>query len=418
MNKIFSSSRPALTPPRPSPCQGREQTSPWTGAARSVSLMGGEQKAPVMGREPKAPLTRGVGGVLLCLAFAATAADNTVHLNAEQASHLGLRVAAPEAVSALPLARAPGRVVLPPAKEFVVAALQAGVISHVNVPVGVTVAKGQVLAQIRSATLLDAQRALIDADAEHNLDRARLERDQTLLQEGVISQMRWRETKGAFDKSQAALGAAEQTLIASGTSPAEVAVLKSNHKLDSLMEVRSPITGVVLERLAVVGQRVDLLAPLFRIGKLDELWLEVDMPQERLREVKIGDRVTVESPPASARIIEVGQNVDRQSQSALVRAVVDQGTETLRPGMNLNVQLMHRSTDRLFRVPVAAVFSHEGKNYVFVKTSEGFAAREVAVAGQEAYNVTVHEGLAPGEEVAVQGVAGLKAAWLGIGEGE
>ena len=356
--------------------------------------------------------------ILLGLAFPAHALDSTVHLSAEQIGHLGVRAVLPEAVTALPLARAPGRVVLPPAKEFVVSALQSGVISHVNVPVGVKVAKNQVLAQLRSATLLDAQRLLIDALSEYNLARSKLDRDQTLLQEGVISKMRWQETKGAFDKAQAALGEAEQILMASGVSPAEVEKLKASHKLDSLMEVRSPIDGVVLERMATVGQRVDAMAPLFRVGKLDELWLEVDMPQERLHEVKLGDRVMVESPKASARIIEVGQNVDRQSQSALVRAVVDQGAEELRPGMNLNTQLMHRSTDRIFRIPVAAVFSHEGKSYVFVKTAEGYAAREVAVAGQEAYSVSVHEGLEPGDEVAVQGVAGLKAAWLGIGEGE
>ncbi|SMF97026.1 membrane fusion protein, cobalt-zinc-cadmium efflux system [Methylomagnum ishizawai] len=363
----------------------------------------------------------GFGGVLplwLGLVVPAYALDNSVRLTPEQISHLGIRAVPPEAVAALPLAQAPGRVVLPPAKEFVVSALQAGVITHVNVPLGVKVGKGQVLAQLRSATLLDAQRNLIDAVSEYELARAKLDRDQTLLQEGVISKLRWQETKGAFDKAQAALGEAEQILIASGVGPAEVARLKAKHQLDSAMDVRSPIDGVVLERMAVVGQRLDAMAPLFRIGQLDELWLEVDMPQERLREVKLGDRIVVENPKAAARIIEVSQNVDAQSQSALVRAVVDQGAENLRPGMNLNVQLMHRSTDRIFRVPVAAVISHEGKNYVFVKTAEGYAAREVAVAGQEAYSVTVHEGLEPGDAVAVQGVAGLKAAWLGMGEGE
>jgi cobalt-zinc-cadmium efflux system membrane fusion protein len=358
--------------------------------------------------------------VLMCLSLAvtATAAENVVRLSAEQIGHLGVRTVAPEAVAALPLARAPGRVVLPPAKEFVVSALQSGVVGHVNVPVGVKVAKGQVLAQIRSADLLDMQRALLNAASEFGLAQAKLHRDQTLLQEGVISRLRWQETRSDFDKAQADLGAAEQTLLASGMSPADVKRLKSTHKLDSLLEVRAPIDGVVLERMAVVGQRVDVLAPLFRIGKLDELWLEVDMPQERLREIRIDDRVTVDNPKASARIVEVGQNVDPQSQSALVRAVVDQGTAELRPGMHVNVQLMHRSTDRLFRIPVAALFSHEGRNYVFVKVSEGFAARAVAVAGQEAYGIVVHEGLEPGEAVAVQGVAGLKAAWLGIGEGE
>jgi cobalt-zinc-cadmium efflux system membrane fusion protein len=361
-------------------------------------------------------------GILLsfCLLFSglASAQENTIKLTPEQISHIGVRTVAPEPVSAMPLARAPGRVVLPPAREFVVSALQAGVVSHVSVPLGVKVSRGQELAQIRSTALLDVQRALLDADSVLSVARARLDRDQTLLREGIISRLRWQETKSDFDKAQATLRAAEQTLLASGMSAADVQRLKSGRQLDTLLEVRAPTDGVVLERMAVVGQRVDALAPLFRIGRLDELWLEVDMPQERLHEIRIGDRVTVESPKAAARIIEVGQHVDPQSQSALVRAVVEQGAAELRPGMNINVQLMHRSTDRIFRVPVAAVFSHEGRNYVFVKTAEGFEAREVAVAGQEPYSMVVHEGLKDGEEVAVQGVAALKAAWLGMGEGE
>jgi cobalt-zinc-cadmium efflux system membrane fusion protein len=81
--------------------------------------------------------------------------------------------------------------------------------------------------------------------------------------------------------------------------------------------------------------------------------------------------------------------------------------------MHVNVQTMHRSTDRIFKVPVAAVFSHEGRNYVFVKRLAGYEAVEVAVAGQEAYSMVLHEGLQGGEAVVVQGVAGLKAAWLG-----
>jgi membrane fusion protein, heavy metal efflux system len=48
---------------------------------------------------------------------------------------------------------------------------------------------------------------------------------------------------------------------------------------------------------------------------------------------------------------------------------------------------------------------------------EGFAVRPVAVAGVEARDVVVHEGLKKGDEVVVQGVAALKAAWLGMGSG-
>ena len=358
-------------------------------------------------------------GLCLLLGSGFAAADeHPLKLSDEQITHLGILTARPEPVASIPLALAPGRVVLPPAKEFAVSAFQAGVITRVNVPLGVKVHKGQVLAEINSVMLLDLQRTLVDNHSAFGVAEAKLRRDETLLREGIIAKMRWQETRSDFDRAQAALWAAEQTLLASGVSAAEVQQLKSAHQLHGLYSVLAPIDGVVLDRMAVVGQRVDVLAPLFRIGKLDELWLEVGMPQERLKESRIGDRVTVENPKARARVIEIGQNVDPQSQTALVRALVEQGADKLRPGMQVNVQLMHSSTDRGFRVPVATVFNHEGKNYVFVRRAEGFEAREVAVAGQEPYSTVLHEGLRDGEAVVVQGVASLKAAWLGAAESQ
>lgn len=341
------------------------------------------------------------------------AEGNLVRLDAEQRSHLDVRTALPEPVAGIPLAQAPGRVVLPPAKEFAVTSFQSGIITRVNVPLGVKVAKGQVLAEIDSVALVDLQRAVVDAYSVFGVAQAKLQRDETLLREGVIAKMRWQETRSGYDRALAALKAAEQTLLASGMAAADIERLKSGSQINGLYRVRAPVDGIVLTRMAIVGQRVDALAPLFRIGKLDELWLEIDMPQERIKEARIGDRVSIESLKARARVIEIGQSVDPQSQTAMVRALVEQGTDRLRPGMQVNVQVMHRSTDRIFRVPVAAIFKHEGRSYVFVKRPAGFEATEVAVAGEEPYSVVLHEGLNEGEAVVVQGVAGLKAAWLG-----
>lgn len=356
-----------------------------------------------------------LGGFLvlaLILTEVALAQGKLVRLNDEQRRHLDVQTTLAEPVDTVPLAQAPGRVVLPPAKEFAVTSLQSGIITRVNVPLGVKVAKGQVLAEIDSIALVDLQRAVIDAHSVFSVAESRLRRDETLLREGVISKLRGQETRSEFERAQATLKAAEQTLLASGITWAEIKQLETSHRINGLYRVLAPVDGTVLARMAIVGQRVDTLAPLFRIGTLDELWLEVDMPQERLKEALIGDRVTVERPRARARVIEISQSVDPQSQSALVRARVEQGADQLRPGMQVNVQMMHRSTDRIFKVPIAAVFNHEGQNYVFVKRMEGFEPVQVEVAGQEAYNAVLHEGLQGGEAIVIQGVAALKAAWL------
>lgn len=348
----------------------------------------------------------------------AQALEAVVKLTREQSQHIGVRTMIPEMTSKVPLARAPASVGLPPKNEYIASAAQTGLISKVDVAIGVRVKAGQVLAQIQSPDLLGLQRELLDAMTTFNLNQAKFQRDQTLLQEGIISTVRWQETKADFDRSAAALKEAEQVLAAAGLSNSEINALKSTRRMTSTLNVRSPIDGVILERMAVVGQRVDLLSPLFRVGQLDELWLEIDMPQERMGEIRMGDSIAIENTPLRAHITHISQNVNPASQSALVRAVIEGKTEDLRPGQHVNVQLMHASTDKLFRLPVSALVSHEGRDYVFVRVAEGFAAHPVTVASREEHEVVIHAGLNGGEEVVVQGVAALKASWIGIGSSE
>ncbi len=339
-------------------------------------------------------------------------ASNVIVLDSEAIQHLDLRTALPKVVGAIPLAEAPARVVIPPANEFAVTSMQSGIITRVNVPLGVSVKQGEVLAEIDSIALVDLQRALVDAQSVLALTESKMRRDDVLLKEGVIAKVRWQETKTDFERSRATMRASEQALLASGLSTQEIQQLKSGRSISGSYRVVSPTNGVVLERMAIVGQKVDALSPLFRVGKLDELWLEVDLPQELLKEAQTGDRIGIESPRASARVIEIGQNVNPQNQTALIRARVSEGAEGLKPGMHVNAELMHRSTDRILKVPLAAIFNHEGRQYVFVSREAGFEAVEVAIAGEESHYAVIHEGLTGTEPVVIQGVAGLKAKWL------
>ncbi len=88
------------------------------------------------------------------------------------------------------------------------------------------------------------------------------------------------------------------------------------------LNVRAPIAGVVMERLAVVGTHIDMMAPLYRIANLDELWLEIAIPQERMGSIKIGDQVLVENSEVSAKITLLGQSVNPENQTILARAIV------------------------------------------------------------------------------------------------
>ena len=356
--------------------------------------------------------------VMVFISFPAQALEDLIKINAEQEQHIGIRTLKPEVIASVPLTRAPARVTLPPQNEYIVSASQAGLISRVEVAMGMKIVAGQILAQIQSPSLLGLQRDVLDAVTGYNLAKSKLNRDTTLLEEGIIARMRFQETQSDFERYATALKEAEQVLAAAGVSLIDIEALKQSRKLNSFMNVRSPIDGVVLERMVTAGQRVDVLAPLFRLGKLDELWLEIDMPQERMNEVRMGDRVRIENTNGSARITQIGQSVNPGSQSALVRGVIEGKPQTIRPGQNVNVQVSHASSDKLFRLPISALVYQEGKTYLFVRMAGGFSARQVAVASTEERNVVIHEGLQENEQVAVQGVAALKATWTGIGSDE
>jgi hypothetical protein len=100
----------------------------------------------------------------------------------------------------------------------------------------------------------------------------------------------------------------------------------------------------------------------------------------------------------------------------LVRAEVADGTERLRPGQFVEVQLMRAADEAGWRVPAAAVVRYAGSAYLFVAREGGFAAVPATVQAEEEQSAVVAADLHPGDRVAASGVVALKAAWLGSAE--
>ncbi|WP_156303132.1 efflux RND transporter periplasmic adaptor subunit, partial [Methylogaea oryzae] len=204
---------------------------------------------------------------------------------------------------------ASARVVVPPGREFMVSATHAGLVSRIDVAVGDTVTKGQVLAQMASPAFLTLQREALQASHEHHLADSLLNRDQKLLAEGAIPKRRWDETRTLHDKNSAGDAEVRQVLSIAGMTPAEIDQLFKTQKLTDRLEIRAPVSGTVLERLVTTGERVDQLAALFRVADVSRLWLEIDLPPEQVDKVADGDVARVQGREISARIDSVGKQV-------------------------------------------------------------------------------------------------------------
>ncbi|MGR8929995.1 MAG: efflux RND transporter periplasmic adaptor subunit [Gammaproteobacteria bacterium] len=353
--------------------------------------------------------------ILLTGALNAFAEDMQIRINPEQIDNLAVKTGSIFPSQQIPLLSAPAEVVVPANREILLSAPQPGLLSQLNANIGDKVQKGQIVAEINSPELVGLQQQFLTARSELKLAALEQSRDKKLLQEGVIAQRRWQQTEALYSSKAAIANEARQLLNIAGMAAADIDALAKSHRLSIRLSVRSPISGIILERKATVGSRLDMQAPLYRIADLTELWLAINIPQERLNDIRIGDWVQIPGHDARANINLLGQSVDPINQTVLARAVVQGQAKDLRVGQHMNVQIMKTNTEPAFKVPNTAIAQNAGHSYIFVKNNEGFMVTEVSVIGRQGQDSLISGPLRGDEQIATEGAVALKANWLGLG---
>ena len=342
------------------------------------------------------PFTASILIALAALSGASQAAE--ILLSPAQRQNLGIEIRAVESATQGAASSLPAQVVVPLDQLRVVAAPLAAMVEQVTVAAGDTVKAGQVLARLASPQLLELQRNNTVAKTQADLTARSLKRDEALYAEGIIAESRLSATRANAQEAAAlARQSAGSLQLAGGDGT-----------------VRAPIGGTVLEQNAVPGQRVEAATPLFRIGNLSKLWLEIQAPAALAASLKPGLAVAVKDGSAKGSLINVGRQLGN-GQTITLRARIDQGTDTLRPGQAVEAQVatVASATDAtspsLWRIPVAALVRLPAP-HIFVETAKGFAAVPARVESEGNGQLLVAADLKAGSKVAIKGVAALKAA--------
>jgi hypothetical protein len=175
------------------------------------------------------------------------------------------------------------------------------------------------------------------------------------------------------------------------------------------------MAGVVLEQAAVTGARVEAAHALFKIARLDPLWLEIQAPAEVAALVRVGQKVGIPGTDVSGSVLSVGRAVSA-AQTVPIRARVDNPDGRLRLNQSVAARLEGVAGARQWRVPVKALARQAGQHWVFVERPGGFEPEAVKVLSQSAQQAAIDGPFGGEERIAVEGVAALKAAWLGGAE--
>lgn len=296
----------------------------------------------------------------------------------------------------------------------------AGRIVRVMAKLGDAVRAGEALALLDSVELGEAQSVYAQAASEHAMAKANFERVEKLHADQIVPEKEFLRVRSEYEKSRAALRAADDKLRLLGVAPAKQGGTGS----PSVFPLNAPFAGTVIEKDAVLGELAQPDKSIFTIADLSVLWIDGNLYEKDLAKVKIGSpaEVTVAAYPGTVfkgRLVYVSAVVDKETRTLKARIEVSNSDGRLRPEMFASAAIETPATSKALALPEDAVVLMDGKPSVFVEEHGGFEPRAVTVGDKLRGRVVVTDGLAPGTPVVVAGAYALKArlqkAQLGAG---
>jgi len=292
-----------------------------------------------------------------------------------------------------------------------------GRVIKLDAGVGDRVKRGQLLGAIDSPELGRAKADYVAAVAAAKVARETADRERTLWEKQISSERDYRAAEAEATKTRAEKEAAEVRLHTLGLSDAQLAKLTADQHQSSSVPLVAPIEGVVVERPVTLGQMIEPDVTTFVIMDLRKVWVQVDVYERDLAQVKVGSKVEARVKAWTDRtfigVIEsIGAVVESRTRTIKVRVVLDNADGALKPGMFAAVKLAGstgEAREGLF-VPAAAVQRDGDDAIVFVPVGERqFQLRQIEIGVRTDDWVEVTHGLAPGERVVTSGSFQLKS---------
>ena len=306
----------------------------------------------------------------------------------------------------------PGTVSIPQHQLRIVSAPGGGLVETMLVSPDEQVTEGQAIAQIRSPDLVEAQRNYLAAVAEEALGADRLHRARVLVEGKALPERELRVAETAAATASARLDERRQILFLMGMDKEEFETLQANKIILDKIVVHSPVSGTVISRHAGTGEQIRSAAPLYIVGVLDPLWVNIQIPAHRLATISVGSGVSLSAYGLEGRIVRIGRTVDQATQSVIAVAEINNTGGRLRPGLALTATVHLKPADaalagRNWSVPSTSVVRHRDQSWVFMRSADGFRARPVQVVNESAKTVAIRADFRAHDEVASRGVLAL-----------
>jgi len=283
-----------------------------------------------------------------------------------------------------------------------IAAEVGGRIVSVSVDVGSSVKNGQSLAQIDRIDFL-----LAKAAAEASILRFK-----ALIRSAGLQVSRLRALVEKQSANQAALdkAEAEYEALKAQLTGAGVRLQRSELNLKRTV-ITSPITGRIDERRVSVGDYVERGTPLFHITKLDRLQARLPFPESLSPILHVGLPVLLKSPVApdivvKGKITRIRPVITPSNRSVEVLVDVD-NPDGWEPGASVTGRVLVMRHEKAVLAAEGSVVHRPAGTVVYVIKNDVAEQRAVKTGLRKDGKIEILEGLAEGEQIAVDGASFL-----------
>lgn len=253
-------------------------------------------------------------------------------------------------------------------------------------------------------------------------DLARAERASKLARDlfemKAIAEKDIRESENDHNKATAERDRAAARLRTLGIRPDQLGDIADRADASTMVTVRAPRRGVIVERNISPGQVVsygqsDTPVSLFVIANLSTMWVLADVYEPDVPKVRLGEAVRITLPCCpqqryEGRVTHIGAAVDKDSRTLKVRAVVPNPGGVLKGEMFVKVSIDTGSAPAL-TLPQSAIQRSDGATFVLLEKGKGEYERRLVKTGPEFDGLTeVLEGVTPQDRVVSTGGVLLK----------
>ncbi|MFI2741855.1 efflux RND transporter periplasmic adaptor subunit [Zhouia sp. PK063] len=274
-------------------------------------------------------------------------------------------------------------------QNLVINAEYSGTLTKLFVNEGQKVNKGQLLAKIDDGGL-SSQLAQLKAQAA--LAKTTFERQKRLWDQKIGSEIQYLQAKTQYESAENAVNQMQSQID------------KSN--------VKAPFSGVIDDVIAEQGSNVAPGTPLIRIVNLSDMYIDAEIPEKYLSQVKEGSKVLVYFPvlgdSITTKIRQASNYINPANRSFKIEVPVPNKNGAIKPNLTARMEINDYTNDKAILIPQSVISENaEGEQYVYVvvnKDNKKVAKRTIIKTGQtQGDEVEILSGINEGDQVIEEG---------------